>query len=227
MRHLFKVLVASVALAAAAPAMAQYMFREEWQKRKDAEAALNQPLEPVLQHPLWNNVIRVNVGVSFFYSEYYNCNYWGIYYPTYTCNGGSWMSYIPFTLGPQIDLNLGGMNNLSVGFNVYMGTATGTVYGGVQAVSASSSVTIWEPTIDYVAKFGTAAQGTVPRFRVGGGMYIGPNAELGGAFRIGGGVSFLNSGRLGIGLDMVFEGGVYNGYWIGGLQLVASPEFHF
>ena len=33
--------------------------------------------------------------------------------------------------------------------------------------------------------------------------------------------------EFGIGLDLVLEGGGYQGYWIGGLQLVASPEFHF
>ena len=44
---------------------------------------------------------------------------------------------------------------------------------------------------------------------------------------IGGGASFLNSNRFGIGLDLVLEGGGYNGYWVGGLQLLASPEFHF
>jgi hypothetical protein len=67
----------------------------------------------------------------------------------------------------------------------------------------------------------------VGRFRVGGGMYFGPNSHIGGAFRIGGGASFLNSNRFGIGLDLILEGGAYNGYWIGGLQLQASPEFHF
>jgi hypothetical protein len=227
MRNPFKVLVASFALAVAAPAMAQYVFQEEWQKQKEKERQLLQPPQPVLQHPLWYNVARVNLGVTFFYSEYYNCNYWYGYYPTYTCGSGSWVSYIPFTVGPQIDFNLGGVNNLSVGFNVLLGTATGTVYSGARAESASKGVTIWEPTIDYVAKFGPPSQDTVGRFRVGGGMYIGPNAELGAAFRIGGGASFFNSNRLGIGLDLVLEGGAYNGYWIGGLQLVASPEFHF
>ena len=42
-------------------------------------------------------------------------------------------------------------------------------------------------------------------------MYIGPNAELGGAFRIGGGASFFNASRLGLGLDLVLEGGGYSG----------------
>jgi hypothetical protein len=58
-------------------------------------------------------------------------------------------------------------------------------------------------------------------------MYFGPNSTYGGGFRIGGGASFLNANRLGLGLDLVLEGGSYQGYWIGGLQLLASPEFHF
>jgi hypothetical protein len=211
-----RIFVVSLALAAAAPASAQYTFTQPGQ----------QP-QPVQQLELWNNVARVNLGVSFFNSGYYNCNYWYGYYPTYTCGSGSFVSYIPFTVGPQFDFNLQGMNNISVGFNVFLGTATGTLYSGLVSQSVSRSATIWEPTIDYVAKFGPPSQDTVGRFRVGGGMYIGPNSELGGAFRIGGGASFLNSNRLGIGLDLVLEGGGYNGYWIGGLQLVASPEFHF
>ena len=136
------------------------------------------------------------------------------------------MSYIPFTVGPQVDFNLQGMHNISVGFNVFLGTATGTLYSGLVARGVSRSVTIWEPTIDYVAKFGPPSN-TAGRFRAGGGMYIGPNSELGGAFRIGGGASFFNLSRFGIGLDLVLEGGGYRGYWIGGVQLVASPEFHF
>ena len=96
-----------------------------------------------------------------------------------------------------------------MGFNVFLGTATGTVYSGLVSQSVSKSATIWEPTIDYVANFGPPTQDTVGRFRIGGGA------------------SFLNSNRFGVGLDLVLEGGGYQGYWIGGLQLVASPEFHF
>ncbi len=228
MRHPFKVLVASFALAVAAPAMAQYVFQEEWQKQKEREALARMPAQPVLPYPTWNNVLRVNLGVSFFYSEYYNCSFWGGFYPTVSCGGGAWVSYIPFTVGPQVDINLQGMHNLSVGFNVFLGSATGTIFtSGLSAQSVTRSVTIWEPTVDYVAKLGLPSRGTVGRFRVGGGMYIGPNAELGAAFRIGGGASFFNASRLGLGLDLVIEGGVYRGYWMGGLQLVASPEFRF
>ena len=56
-----------------------------------------------------------------------------------------------------------------------------------------------------------------------------PHGGFGGAFPASaGGASFFNTrNRLGIGLDVVLEAGSYQGCWIGGLQLVASPEFHF
>ncbi len=214
MGNLVKAVVAAGVIALAAPAAAQYTFAQPGQPQ----------LQPVA---IYNNVARVNLGVSFYNSGYWNCSYYYGYYPGYTCGSGSFVSYIPFTVGPQLDFNLKGSSNISVGFNVLIGTATGTLYNGALSQSASKNVTVWEPTIDYVAKFGPPTQDTVGRFRVGGGMYIGPNSGLGGAFRIGGGASFLNSNRLGIGLDLVLEAGGYQGYWIGGLQLVASPEFHF
>jgi hypothetical protein len=213
MRNALKIVVASFAIAAAAPAVAQYTFTQP-----------GQPIQPVQQLQVWNNVARVNLGVGFYNSGWYNC-YYNYYYES--CYSGSYTDYIPFMVGPQIDFNLQGMNNISVGFTVAMGTinTSYTCPGGT--CNQSSSVTIWEPTLDYVAKFGPPTQDTVGRFRIGGGMYIGPNSTVGGAFRIGGGASFLNANRLGIGLDLVLEGGGYNGQWVGGLQLLASPEFHF
>jgi len=206
-----RIAVFSALLAAATPALAQYTFAQPGQPQV-------QPVE------VYNNLVRVNIGYGGYNSGYYNCAY---YYPYYSCGSGSTAWYNSFLVGPQFDLNLGGVNNLSVGFDVLIGTVTGTVYNGVTSYSKSADATIWEPTIDYVAKFGPATQDTVGRFRVGGGMYIGPNSGLGGAFRIGGGASFLNSRRLGVGLDLVLEGGGYRGYWIGGIQIMASPEFHF
>jgi hypothetical protein len=216
MKNPIRIAVVALALAVAAPATAQYTFTQPGQ----------QP-QPVQQFQTWDNVARVNLGVSFYNSGYYNCSYWGGWYPTYTCGSGTFVSYIPFTFGPQVDINLSGMNNVSLGLNIMLGSASGTLYNGLTAVSVSNSATVWEPTLDYVAKFGPSTQDTVGRFRVGGGMYFGPNSGLGGAFRIGGGASFLNTNRLGIGLDIVLEGGGYQGYWIGGLQLLVSPEFHF
>jgi hypothetical protein len=212
MRHTTKAAALSVMLAVAMPAAAQYTFTQPGQ----------QP-QPVQQLQLWNNVARVNLGVGFYNSGYYDCfYYWGYY-----CSTGSYTSYIPFIVGPQIDFNLSGMNNISVGFTVAMGSVNSTYYTGIAYVDASQSVTVWEPTVDYVAKFGPPSQDTVGRFRIGGGMLIGPNSSIGGVFRIGGGASFLNTNRLGIGLDIVLEGGGINGNWVGGLQLLASPEFHF
>jgi hypothetical protein len=214
MHRLARIALLTAMLAVAAPASAQYTFTQPGQQP--------QPIQPV---QVLNNVVRLNVGVGFYNSGWANC-YYGWYYGT--CTSGSYGSYIPFMVGPQVDLNLGGMNNLSVGFLVGFGNVSATWYDQFNTYqSASKSVTLWEPTVDYVAKFGPPTQDTVGRFRIGGGMYIGPDATIGGTFRIGGGVSFLNSSRIGVGLDLVLEGGGYNGYWIGGLQLVASPEFHF
>jgi hypothetical protein len=212
MRPMIQIALVAGSLAVAGPAAAQYTFTQPGQ----------QP-QPVQQLQLWNNVARVNLGVGFYNSGWANCHY----YYGYSCTSGSHASYIPFMVGPQIDIALSGMNSISVGFTVAMGSASLTYWNGVRDVTESNSITLWEPTIDYVAKFGPASQDTVGRFRIGGGMYIGPNSNLGGAFRIGGGASFLNSNRLGIGLDIVLEAGGYNGYWIAGLQLLASPEFHF
>jgi hypothetical protein len=187
MHNRMKVLVASLALAAATPAAAQFTFSQP-----------GQPLPPTQQLQIWNNVARVNLGVSFYNSTWYSCYAWGW---TAVCSTDAWASYIPFTFGPQIDLNLDGPNNISVGFNVLLGSVSGRDFQGNQR---SGSVTVWEPTLDYVAKFGPPTQDTVGRFRLGGGM-----------------------NRIGVGLDLVIEAGGYQGYWIGGLQLLVSPEFHF
>ncbi len=214
MRNALKILVASLAVATAAPAVAQYTFTQP-----------GQAPQPVQQLQVWNNVARVNVGVGFYNSGFYSCSY---YYPYYSCDSGSYTSYIPFMVGPQVDLSPGRNEQHQPGLHGRVRQHQHELLlGPGLCTSASKSVTLWEPTIDYVAKFGPPTQDTVGRFRVGGGMYIGPDSKIGGAFRIGGGASFFNANRLGIGLDLVLEGGGYNGYWVGGLQLLASPEFHF
>jgi hypothetical protein len=217
MRNLMRILAVSLALAAAVPASAQYTFTQPGQ----------QP-QPIQALQVWNNVARVNLGVGFYNSGWANCYYaYWTYYPV--CTAGSYASYIPFIVGPQVDFNLSGTNNISVGFTVGFGSITQSVYnqGGIYQYDQKLSVTLWEPTVDYVAKFGPPTMDTVGRFRIGGGMYIGPNSTIGGAFRIGGGASLLNANRVGVGVDLVLEGGSFNGYWIGGLQLLISPEFHF
>lgn len=212
MRSVLTMAAVAGALAIAAPASAQYTF-----------------LSPEIEPPRprlegWPHVVRVNLGAGFYNSGWYNC-YYGYYGGT--CTSGSFDSYIPFLVGPQFDFNLGGVSNVSVGLTVGLGKVSSDYNDGTQDVHKSSSVTMWEPTLDYVVKPGTISQDTVGRFRIGGGLYIGPDSKLGGAGRIGAGVSFFNASRFGVGLDLVLEAGQMNGFWIGGLQLMASPEFHF
>lgn len=171
----------------------------------------------------YKHVFRLNVGVGFFNSGWYNC-----YYGYGACVSGSYTSYVPLVVGPQVDFNIGGMSNLSLAFNVLIGTISYTASDNTnQVVSASNDVSMWEAAIDYVAKFGSANGDTIGRLRAGGGLYIGPAAGLGGVFRIGGGASFLHTKSVGMGLDLVLEAGKYQGYWMGGLELMASPELHF
>ncbi len=66
MIRLARIAVLACALTAAAPASAQYTFTQPGQ----------QP-QPVQQLQVWNNVARVNLGVSFYNSTYWNCFYWG------------------------------------------------------------------------------------------------------------------------------------------------------
>src|SRR5512136_2341609 len=117
MQRLARIALASLALAVAAPAAAQYTFPQAGQQP--------QPIQPI---QVWNNVARVNLGVGFYNSGWANCysSYWVPYYGY--CTSGSYTSYIPFLVGPQVDLHLGGMNHISVGFTVGFGSISATVY---------------------------------------------------------------------------------------------------
>ena len=65
MIRLVRIATLACALAVAAPASAQFTFTQPGQ----------QP-QPVQQLQVWNNVARVNLGVGFYNSGYYNCFYW-------------------------------------------------------------------------------------------------------------------------------------------------------
>ena len=198
-------------LAVAAPAAAQLTYGPPGQAPGPSD---------VRKH-----VLRVNLGVSFFTAAWYTCDFG---YAYWSCTSGSFTSTVPFLVGPQVDLDLGGgMNSISAGVSVTIGKTSNDYYSAdFQQLRTSTSYTIWEPTLDYVGKFGPPTEDTVGRIRIGGGVYIGQNGKAGGALRLGGGLSFLNTHRFGIGLDVVLEGGLF-GSLMGGIQLMASPEFHF
>jgi hypothetical protein len=209
MRTFLRVAAVAIAIGAAAPASAQYTFM----------SPDKQP--PPLRLEGWGNVVRVNLGAGVYNSDWYVCGY------GWTCATTSYASFIPFLVGPQIDIHLGGPSAISLGFNFGFGTIKQTAFDGTQDVSRSTQLTTYEPTLDFLVRFGTPTDDTAARMRFGGGMLIGPDSKFGFLGRIGLGVAFFNAARFGIGLDLVLEGGSMNGYFIGGLQLLASPELRF
>jgi hypothetical protein len=210
MRTFLRATVVAMGLALAAPAAAQFTFL----------SPDKQP--PPLQLEGWRNVLRVNVGAGLYNSDWYVC-YYG-----WTCSTTSYASFVPFVVGPQFDLHLGGPSALSLGFLFGFGSvkATGVDANG-QPVDRSAKITTYEPTLDYLVRLGTPMQDTVGRLRFGGGLLIGPDTKFGFMGRIGAGVAFFSTARFGVGLDLVLEGGSMNGTFIGGVQLLASPEFRF
>jgi hypothetical protein len=207
MRTFLRVAAVAIAIGAAAPASAQYTFM----------SPDKQP--PPLRLEGWQNVLRVNLGAGVYNSDWYVCGY------GWTCATTSYASFIPFLVGPQMDVHLGGPSAVSIGFNFGFGTITQTATDGT--LDRSSQLTTYEPTLDFVVRFGTPTDDTAARMRFGGGMLIGPDSKFGFLGRIGLGVAFFNAARFGVGLDLVLEGGSMNGYFIGGLQLLASPELRF
>ena len=184
------------------------------------------PMQPNLPQigPRYENLVRLNIGVGFYDSGWYNCNY---FYPYYACTSGNYGSYIPFTLGAQAEVHLGNTSYISPGVQAMTGSISGTYFSGTQQINTSSHITLWEPTLDYVGKFGSASGEIMGRFRVGGALYFGSDGGTGGGFRTGVGGSFFNTHPIGLGLDLVLEGGSYRGSWLSGIQLLISPEFRF
>ena len=209
MRRLLHVAAVSVALAVAAPASAQYTFLSPDKK------------PPPLRLEGWGNVVRVNVGAGFYNSDWYVCSY------GWSCATTSYASFIPFLVGPQIDIHLGGPSAVSLGFAFGFGTIKQTSFDGTQDVEQSARITTYEPTLDYLVRLGSPTDDTAARLRFGGGVLIGPDTKFGFLGRVGVGVAFFNANRFGVGIDLVLEGGSMNGSFIGGLQLLASPEFRF
>jgi hypothetical protein len=209
MRRALQVAFAAAAVFIAVPASAQYTFL----------SPDKQP--PPLRLAGWSNAVRVNVGAGFYNSDWYVCGY------GWSCTTTSYASFIPLLVGPQIDIHLGGPSAVSVGFNFGFGTIKQTTFDGTQDVTQSIKLTTYEPTLDYLVRLGTPVDETAARLRIGGGMIIGPDSKFGFLGRVGVGVSFFNASRVGVGLDLVLEGGSMNGYFLGGLQLLASPELRF
>jgi hypothetical protein len=209
MRTFLRAAAIAMGLALAAPAAAQFTFLSPDVK------------PPPLQLEGWRNVVRVNLGAGLYNSDWYVCAY------GWTCTTTSYASFVPFVVGPQLDLHLGGPSALSLGFLFGFGSVKGTTLQAGVPVDVSAKITTYEPTLDYLVRLGTPMQDTVGRLRFGGGILIGPDTKIGFVGRVGAGVAFFNTARFGVGLDLVLEGGSLNGAFIGGVQLLASPELRF
>jgi hypothetical protein len=209
MRTFLRATVVAMGLALAAPAAAQFTFLSPDVK------------PPPLQLEGWRNVLRVNLGAGLYNSDWYVCAY------GWACTTTSYASFVPFVVGPQLDIHLGGPSAVSLGFLFGFGTVKGTVLQPGGSADVSAKVTTYEPTLDYLVRLGTPMQDTVARLRFGGGLLIGPDTKFGFLGRVGVGVAFFNTARFGVGLDLVLEGGSMNGTFIGGVQLLASPELRF
>jgi hypothetical protein len=176
----------------------------------------------------YENLVRIPIGVSFYNSGWYNCVY---VYPYYACGSGNYNDYIPFNSGLQVEIHLSEGHYLTPGFNFMTGSVSASYFNGYEVINSSNHVNLWEPTLDYVAKGSSDSysdsEKILGRLRVGLGGYLGSDGHTGGTFRIGGGGSLYNGRKLGLGLDLVIEAGSYHGYWIGGIQLLISPEFRF
>jgi hypothetical protein len=169
--------------------------------------------------------VRLSAGVAFVGAGYY-CSYYGYYPGTYGSCGYGYSTTQP-NINLEADLGLKRASAISFGANVFWGSYN------------AFSNTVWEPHVDYLLRSGDSHKPIVGRFRVGAGLYIADvsgtsslgshfsRTKTGGAFRIGGGVSFLNEKTVGIGLDAIFEAGWIGGYYVSTIQLLAGPELHF
>jgi hypothetical protein len=188
--------------------------------------------QPV-EEPRIRYTLRVSGGVAFASSGYY-CGYYYTYYTTtYSCGAG----YTAAWPDVNVDFDVWFRPNvgLSLGANVMWGTYTPNITGIPNNPIYS---TTWEPHVDVLAAMSSSPQ-VKGRVRFGFGLYIadanGNNAtgthvtysNVGGAFRLGFGASFLPNSPVGIGLDAIFEAGWIGSSYVSTVQLLIGPELHF
>lgn len=173
------------------------------------------------ESPALQNLLRLEVGLGIG-SEGWGCHAGLDLNPYYACNAWTYGGYLPFVLGVGMDLQLDGRSFLSPGVNVLLGTLS---FSNAGFSNANQRLTTWEGYLDYVFKFGEPDQWTRGRVRAGVAGYLGGGLG-GGGLRIGGGASFFQPSRVGVGLDLILEGGVFGGYWVSTLQILVSPEIH-
>ena len=225
MLRTMRLLLVSTSLLAAAPALAQlYPEPPEPPPPPPPSEGVPPPAQPAYSGTkVKNNVLRASGGVAFASAGYW-CGYYYYYgIPYYSCYSG-YSTTMP-DVNLDFDLGLSPTSALGLGVNV--------MWGSYKALDT----TVWEPHVDYLFRAPPLAK-VRWRLRIGAGLYVsstkGSNAgrsvdssSVGGAFRLGFGVSLFNDSPVGIGLDSIFEAGSVRGYYASTIQLLAGPEFHF
>ena len=137
---------------------------------------------------------------------------------------------VPFLAGAEVELAFAGdLNAVGLGVNVLLATTNVTKPGyspGGFPATETWTLMVWEPVVEYLGLIGSPAGFVQGRIRLGVGAYFSTGGGVGGALRLGGGFSIFRDSPVGFGLDVVAEAG-YLDWFVGGVQLVITPEFHF
>jgi hypothetical protein len=120
---------------------------------------------------------------------------------------------------------------LTLDANVDLGLGRGPVslvFGVREALAPyySGAPSIFEPWLGLSFKF-MRNPVVEPRLVVGGAVMIGDNDDVGGSFRIGGGLSLFNFSRIGLAVDLMVDVGRLGDVTVTQVQLALGPEFRF
>jgi len=202
MAKVLQVLFLAAGLAAVSPAAAQ----ERYYYGAPPPRAYYQPQYRVQPTYAFQNALRLEVGGATMAARYCPNGSSG------TCfSGDPWEA---LTLDANADLGLGGPVALTFGVR----EALAPYYTGAPS--------IFEPWMGLSFKFFRNPV-VEPRLVVGGGVLIGNNDDVGGSFRIGGGLSLFGASRIGLAVDLMVDVGRLGGVTVTQVQVALGPEFRF
>ncbi len=178
--------------------------------------------------------IRASGGVAFLSTGYYCGYFYNYYVAAYACGAG-YATAQP-DVNVDVDVWFDPTLGITLGANVMWGTYTPNVVG---VPGSNVYSTTWEPHLDVLLAPTYGSNQFKGRVRLGFGLYIaevyGVNTVgqtvqyngVGGAFRLGFGVSILPKSKVGIGVDAIFESGWIGSNYVSTVQLLLGPELHF
>jgi hypothetical protein len=200
---------------------------------EDVPVAAPQPAPPAPSGPGKAVTVRASGGVAFVSSGYY-CGYYGTYY---LFSGGCGAGYA--VAQPELNLDVDVWLRPGLGLSLGASVLWGSYAPGVTGVPPTRIYsTSWEPHLDVLLGLFPSAV-AMGRLRLGVGLSVaklhGLNTTaqdihytgVGGAARLGLGVSFFPKSTVGIGMDAVLEFGGMGGHYVSTIQLLLGPELHF